>query len=246
MLTIEWPRAFGLRLRRQGIAPAFALSAAEVAGRVCGVQAQVPGAAALAIAVRRTDRVAGLAPALAAGDLIRTWSVRGTLHVLPPAVAARQLSLLAAAKTWHRGSWQRTFAPLEVMSSLAELVRDALADGPLTREELIAAITENLPHPDLVAQLQSGWSAVLKPLAWQGVLCQGPPRGQRVTFIRPDQIARNWTGLPDPDVAGPQVVRDYLSAFGPATIDSFEQWLLRGAGRGSLSWPHRDGLNWLH
>ena len=159
---------------------------------------------------------------------MRTWTVRGTLHVLPPSMAARQLSLLAAARTWHKGSWQRAFAPLPVMSALAEHVWAALDAGPLTREELVRAVDGQMEHEDLAEHLRSGWSTLLKPLAWQGILCQGPPRGRHVTFARPDRLLRNWDGLPDPDETGPGVVRDYLAVFGPATIDAFDAWLLRG------------------
>ena len=144
-------------------------------------------------------------------------------------MAARQLSLLAEAHTWHKGSWQRAFAPLSVMGALADQVWEALDAGPLTREELVTTIGRRMEHEDLAERLRSGWSALLKPLAWQGILCQGPPLGRHVTFVRPDRHLENWDGLPDPDDAGPAVVRDYLAAFGPATIDAFDAWLLRGA-----------------
>ncbi len=61
---------------------------------------------------------------------MRTWSVRGTLHLLPIRVAEQQLSLLA------KGSWQRAFAPLSVMTALTEQVEHALDGGPLTRERV--------------------------------------------------------------------------------------------------------------
>lgn len=190
----------------------------------------MPSAAELAVSARTASGTrAAVAAALAGGRLVRTWSVRGTLHVLPLPAAARQLSLLASARSWHKGSWQREFAPVPVMAALAELVGRALEGEPLTREELVAAVDGQVNHGDLAERLRSGWSALLKPLAWQGILCQGPPRGHHVTFTRPDRLLPDWPGLPDPSDAGPIVVRDYLSAFGPATIEAFDAWLLRGA-----------------
>jgi hypothetical protein len=229
MVSLTWPQILRWRLRRQYVDPPQDVDAVGVTGRLCGVQAQVPAAAELAVAVR-TARGLGkdLAGALSEGRLVRTWTVRGTLHVLPPSMAARQLSLMAAARTWHKGSWQRAFASLPVMSALAEHVWAALDTGPLTREELVAAIGRQMKHEDLAERLRSGWSALLKPLAWQGILCQGPPRGRNVTFARPDRLLENWDGLPNSDEAGPEVVRDYLAVFGPATIDAFDAWLLRG------------------
>jgi hypothetical protein len=232
-VPLTWPQALHWRLRRQLVDPPGTLDPEDVVTRLTGVQAQVPAAADLAVAVRTAGRSTGLSAPLADGRLVRTWAARGTLHVLPVAAAARQLSLLAAARTWHKGSWQREFAPLPVMEALAEHVGRALDDapGPLTREELVSAVDGQIDHDGLADRLRSGWSALLKPLAWQGVLCQGPPRGRNVTFARPGRLVPEWPGLPDPDVAGPAVVRDHLAAFGPATPESFDAWLLRGATR---------------
>jgi hypothetical protein len=231
---LTWSQALRWRLRRQCIDPSGDLDAVGVATRLCGVQAQMPSAAELGIAVRTAagtahQTAADVSAALAAGRLVRTWSVRGTLHLLPLSVASRQLSLLAAARSWHKGSWQRAFLPLGVMTALAEHVGQALEGDPLTREELVATVAEQIDDDELAEHLRSGWSSVLKPLAWQGILCQGPARGRSVTFTRPDRVLPDWPGLADPDQAGPSVVRDYLAAFGPATIEAFDAWLLRGA-----------------
>ena len=39
----------------------------------------------------------------------------------------------------------------------------------------------------------------------------------------------DWPGLPDPDDAAGRVIERYLGAYGPATPEVFDQWLLRGA-----------------
>jgi hypothetical protein len=70
---------------------------------------------------------------------------------------------------------------------------------------------------------------VLKPLAWQGLLCNGPPRDGRPTFTGPAGFLPGWSGLPEPDAAAATVIPAYLGAHGPATPDRFDQWLLRGA-----------------
>lgn len=231
-LSLSWAQALRWRLRRLFLDPPGVCDAVGIARRLCGVQAQVPAAAELALAVRSVagrGTAGGVSTALSDGRLVRTWSVRGTLHLLPTRVAAQQLSLLADARTWHRGSWQRAFAPVSVMTALAEQVENALDDGPLTREELVLAIESGMDHENIAEMLRSGWSALLKPLAWQGVLCQGPPRGRYVTFARPDRLLPDWGCLPDAEEAGPVVVRDYLAAYGPATIEAFDAWLLRGA-----------------
>jgi hypothetical protein len=74
---------------------------------------------------------------------------------------------------------------------------------------------------------------LLKPLAWQGVLCYGPSRGSRVTFTAPASVVSGWPARPgpDPDQAGPAVVAAYLGAYGPATLAGFSAWMSRGSLR---------------
>ena len=37
---------------------------------------------------------------------MRTWAIRGTLHLLEPAAAPNLLALLAATRIWERPAWQ--------------------------------------------------------------------------------------------------------------------------------------------
>lgn len=235
-LETTWPQVLAWRMRRQLLDPAGQLDAAEIVRRLCGVQAQVPAAAALAIGVRQADPVRGaVARALEAGQLMRTWSMRGTLHLLTPEDAGAYLALIGAGRSWERGSWVRTFgvAPDE-MVRLTEAVAEILDDQVLTREQLVAELAGRLDRPDLEAELRSGWGAVLKPVAWQGMLCHGPADGNRVTFARPDRLLPAWAGVPEPEEAARVVVPAYLRAYGPATIERFDAWLTRGTSKKAM------------
>lgn len=226
-MDTTWDRVLAWRMRRQFLADPAAVDPGPVARRLAGVQAQVPASADAAVAVRRATRRGDTAAALAERTLVRTWAMRGTLHLLPTDVAPAYLSLLAAARSWEKGAWQREFATAEQIERLAAAAGAALSATPLTREELVAALTD---EADLTAKLTSGWSALLKPLAWQGVLCQGPPVGSKVTFVDPSAWLPGWPpSLPDPDEAARTVVGDYLGAHGPASAAAFDAWLLRGA-----------------
>jgi len=81
----------------------------------------------------------------------------------------------------------------------------------------------------LAEHLKSGWSAVLKPLAWQGHLCNGPADGNRVTFTCPDSWIPDWPGIPEPEQAARVAIPGYLGVYGPASMEAFDQWLSRGA-----------------
>ena len=229
--SLTWPQVLAWRLRRQHLDPVDGGGAEDVVRRLCGVQAQVPSAAALAVAVRQAaPDPGGIAAGLERRRLLRTWAMRGTLHLLPAADAPAYLSLVAAARTWEKGSWQKAFLTLDGMAALTDAVEAALADGAvLSREELVAAVARHTGDDAAAEAVRSGWSAVLKPLAWQGLLCQGPAQGNRVTFTSPATWLPGWPGLPDPDEAARDVVPAYLGAFGPATPERFDQWLLRGA-----------------
>jgi hypothetical protein len=202
----------------------------DVVRRLCGVQAQVASSAELAIRVRqRSSQPGEVGRALADGRLIKTWAMRGTLHLLTPEEAGAYLSLMAAGRTWERPSWQRYFGmPIDAWDRLRPVVREALEDGPLSREELVTAIVARPGLDHLGEVLRGGWGTLLKPLAWQGDLCFGPSRGARVTFMRPEAASSLWAGVPDPDDAGPAVIAAYLAAYGPATADNFHKWLARG------------------
>ena len=187
-------------------------AATEVVRRLCGVQAQVASSAELAVRVRSKAVGAGdVGRALADGDLIKTWAMRGTLHLLTPEDAGAFLSLLAAGRPWERPAWQRYFEmDPAAMETLRGAVHEALDGRTLTREELIAAVTGRRGLEHIGDGLRSGWGTLLKPVAWQGDLCFGPQSGTRVTFMRPDQASRRWAGIPDPDIAGPIAIAAYL------------------------------------
>ena len=205
-------------------------SVVDVVRRLCGVQAQVASSAELAIRVRReASRPGEAARALADGRLIKTWAMRGTLHLLTPQDGGAFLSLMASGRSWERPSWQRYFG---VTPRQIERLRDAVAvalDGrSLTREELIGAVVAKRGLGHVGDALRSGWGTLLKPLAWQGELCFGPSEGNRVTFMRPVNASSRWSGVPDPAEAAPVAIVSYLGAHGPATFESFGLWLAGG------------------
>jgi hypothetical protein len=231
-----WPQVLAWRLRRHLLDPVTPAGALDIVRRLCGVQAQVPAAAALAVGLRQAEPVPDAVDrALRDGQLLRTWAVRGTLHLLTPDEAGAYLSLLAAGRGWEKGSWVRTFGVTpDEMVTLVEAVTDVLDGQVLTREQLVSALGDRLGRADFAAQLRSGWGTVLKPVAWQGALCHGPADGNRVTFARPDQLLPGWKGLPEPDDAARVVIPAYLGAHGPATVERFDAWLIRGTSRQAL------------
>ncbi|WP_280369568.1 DNA glycosylase AlkZ-like family protein [Nocardia wallacei] len=230
-MRVTWDQVFAWRLRRQFVRPRAAADVVAVAERLGGIQAQVTSAAETAAALRLPSaEPGGVAAALESGALIKTWAVRGTLHAITPGFARAVLPLLASARIWEKPSWQKNFgaSPAQV-AALAEAVGTVLDDAVLTRAELVTALLADSRFHALGEQLGSGWGAVLKPLAWQGVLCHGPARGANITFTSPARAAREWGPLLAPDAAAARVITTYLGAYGPATQEAFNAWLMRGA-----------------
>ena len=143
VVKISWEQALAWRMQRHLLDPIRTPSVAGVVGRLCGVQAQVASSAELAVRVRReASRPGDVGRALSEGRLIKTWAMRGTLHLLTPEDGGAFLSLMASGRSWERPSWQRYFG---VSPSQIELLRDAARealDGTvLTRDELVTAVT---------------------------------------------------------------------------------------------------------
>jgi Winged helix DNA-binding domain len=232
-LQTTWPKVLAWRMRRHLLDPLGEVDDVDVVRQLCGVQAQVPATAALAVRVRQqSSPPGGVDRALEERRLMRTWAMRGTLHLLAPSEAGAYLSLVGAARSWERGSWQKAFgvAPDE-MVALVEAVGQVLDGRALSRDELVVAVGELLGRSDLEAELRSGWGAVLKPVAWQGALCHATSDGNRVSFARPDQWLPDWAGVPDPVEAAKVVIPAYLRAYGPATPERFDAWLTRGTSK---------------
>lgn len=229
-VKVSWRQALAWRMQRHFLDPIGRPSVTEVVRRLCGVQAQVASSADLAIRLRReSSRPGEVTRALADGRLIKTWAMRGTLHLLTPEDGGAFLSLIASGRSWERPSWQKWFGvDSKQIEALRETVREALDGKVLTREELVAAITGRRGMGHLGDALRSGWGTLFKPLTWQGDMCFGPSRGARVTFMRPEQASSRWTGLPDPEEAAPVAIAAYLGAYGPATFEAFGMWLAGG------------------
>jgi hypothetical protein len=229
-LKLSWAQALTWRMRRQLLEPIGDLPLTEVVARLCGVQAQVASSAELAIRLRQQSSKAGdVGRAIEDGRLIKTWAMRGTLHLLTPEDAGSYLSLMASGRTWELPTWQRYFGLTPKHWELFRpAVREALDGNVLTREQLAAAVvaTPGLEH--VGKELASGWGTLLKPLAWQGDLVFGPSQGNRVTFVSPSAASSRWGGVPSPDEAAPRAILSYLGAYGPATPRRFGSWISRG------------------
>src|ERR1035438_1635637 len=234
MLKLTWSRAAAWRTRRHHLverAPASSMLA--VARRLCGLHTQLMSSAELTLwaRVEDLDRRAVQRALWEDRTLVKTWAMRGTLHLLP----ADELPLWHAALGTSRrylkpALWQKYFGiTMEELDRLTEAVAGALDARGITREELVQEVARFTGSAAFGAKLaESSWGTILKPAAFTGRLCFGPSTGQRVRFTRPDTwlaAAGDNPGPPvDPQVAPAAVARRYLAAYGPATYRDFGRW----------------------
>jgi hypothetical protein len=198
----------------------------DVVADIAGLHAQVMSSAELTLAAR----VDGVAPndvrhALwEERSLVKTWAMRGTLHLLPAAELPRWQAALSTRRGWEAGAWQRGFGvTLEELGRLNGAVAQALDGRLLTREELAAEVGRLTGSEELGDKLRESWGALLKPAAALGLLCFAPNQGQQIRFTRPDTWLGGWTDH-DPDQAMAEVTRRFLAASGPVTREDFARW----------------------
>jgi hypothetical protein len=225
---LRWPSVLAWRLRRQHLSRRVPRERAQgVVADICGLHAQLAASAELSLwaRVENLERDA-VDRALRNRTLVKTWAMRGTLHLLP----ADELALWVGAQRalpprWEKPSWRRAFGVTEEeVQGILAAVPKALAGEPLTREQLADAVARELGAEHLTGKLREGFGALLKPSAFRGELCFADPDGRAVRFTRPDRWVEGYAPA-DPEAAADAVTRRYLAAYGPASREQYARWL---------------------
>lgn len=200
-----------------------------VASRLCGLHAQLMSSAELSLWARVEDLKLGTVRRALWEDrtLVKTWAMRGTLHLL----LAEELPLWHGALATSRRylsptRWQKHFGlTLEELDRLTAAIGRALEGRVMTREELARAVGRITGSWKFAAKLAEGsWGTILKPAAFRGHLCFGPSQGQLVCFTHPGSWLRNEIAALDPAAATTRVARRFLAAYGPATYHDLARW----------------------
>ena len=202
--------------------PEPALSPSALVERLCGVQAQAIDAAALAVRARTAGATqADVAHArVRERTLVRTWAMRGTLHLVAAPDVGWLLPLLAPVCV---PAASRRLAQLGVDrdagGKAVRLIGELLADeGPLTRAQIARALARRGIRTD-------GQRAyhLVRLAGLEGIACMGCDRDGEPTFV----LVRDWiaseTALPREDALA-ELARRYLAAYGPAEPGDMARW----------------------
>jgi hypothetical protein len=225
-LQVSWEQVLGFRLGRQFLSRRVpADDVFEVARRLCGVRAQLPSTAELTLWARVDGLQRGQVKRALEQDrtFVKTW-IRNRLHVVPSDDLALYVAALHPRPEGPGDAWLRMRGVTrEQYDAIVANVPRALDGRPRTREWLADRLAE-LAGPEVREAVLFSWGGVLKQSARFGDLCFGPPRGQTITFVRPDRWLRRSLDA-DPDEAGRVLVRRFFAAYGPASVVDFGHWI---------------------
>ncbi|HEY1486500.1 MAG TPA: crosslink repair DNA glycosylase YcaQ family protein, partial [Micromonosporaceae bacterium] len=189
---------------------------ATVVGTVCGIHAQVASAAQISIGLRVTVK-----PAM--DQLVKTYGPRGTVHLFP----ATELPMWNAALASAGERVPPKLLTAAQTAAIAAVVAER--DQPLTVDDLhdeVIARTGAWAGDEVVPAFGGAWPrwrVAIGVAANRGLICFGPNRGRRTTYVALPPAAA-------PPDALAEVARRYLWAYGPATPQQFAQWFGAPAG----------------
>jgi hypothetical protein len=196
---------------------------AAVAGAMCALQAQAFDAA------RHQVRVRSIGPTAAAVDrafehersVVRTWLMRGTLHLCAASDVRWLLDVFGPAVNQFGASQRSNLGLADATCARGvAAIRKALAHGPMARRQ----IRERLVSAGLLEEpVGQKLLHLLYHAAALGVVCSGPRMGRDDSFVLLDDWVPKSRG-PRGDAALAELARRYFAAYGPAGAADFAAW----------------------
>ncbi len=254
--TVSLKQVLAFRLARS-LRPALSVPASSVvdaAAYLCGVQSQLPQAAEWALQTRKPDATRDdLQTALyETQHLVKSWLMRGTVHLVPSAELDRYLAAIGPSAETETLRWLTSLGfTSSAVQQLADLIAQTVQAQPLTRKALADAVQA---HGARLRELvEHGWGGVVKLAALQGHVCFGPPMGQEITFVSRAAWLGASSSHPARNEALAWLLRRYLTCYGPATPLDFSHWSGISAALSRLAFAEAellpvalpDGQAWL-
>lgn len=186
-----------------------AMQAQDAASGLWSLGARLPGRTLLDIEA-----------ALERREAIRTWPMRGTVHLVPPADAHWMLDVMGVRALAGAAARRAVIGLDEATADRAvEVLAEALAGGKrMTRAECLAAL--NAGGVPVTGQL--GYH-LLWYASQRGVTCIAPHIGKEQTFVLLDEWVPT-SNRPDRDEALGLIAQRYFQSHGPTTAKDFAGW----------------------
>ncbi|WP_117210748.1 winged helix DNA-binding domain-containing protein [Allorhizocola rhizosphaerae] len=214
-----------LRLRSQRLSPPEGKTPADVVRWFGAIQSQDLPASLWAVGQRMAKTVteADVERAIADKTLIRSWPMRGTIHLMP-AEDARWMVRLLAPRIDAKAARNYRVAGLspETIKRAGDVMAETLAGRQCTRAEVYEALNaEGIPTDGHNGQ-QRGMH-LLVHWARHGLICVTPRRGKQQTFALMDEWMPGGVDLSGEEALA-EMARRYFRSHGPATIKDFAGW----------------------
>lgn len=212
------------RMISLGLTEPHTSTPAEVATALGCIQAQALGGALASVALRTEDRsLAGVRAAFDSGEIVRTWTQRGTIHFAPARDVGWILSL-TAERIMKSESKRRDFFGVDeqMIESAATIAETTIRErGPLTRTEILEAFAPVSEGSEEYGRQRY----LLTTLSMRGIIIQGPlvPGKDEQLYV----LSSDWIASPvslDPEAALVEWLRRYVTSHGPVTIDDAARW----------------------
>lgn len=221
------------RAAAQGLGGDRESTVAGAVWKVVGLQAQDVRAARLSVRVRTAGlQVSDVDNAVTNHEVVRTWAMRGTLHMLAKEDVGWIVGLLGPYFARRLAGRRRQ---LGLDESTCERGLTALEsvlgkESPLTRAELVARIAGHGLTLDPKSQAPAH---LLAYAAMNGLIQRGPEAAKdeptyELTTDKQQPLAQ--------EEAGARLANRYLAGYGPATAEDFAAWsgLPLGAARSGI------------
>jgi hypothetical protein len=215
-IQIARARQYSLLLSERG-----ARSCAEIAEWFGALQSQDLASGKWSLGVRMADATeADVDRALEGAEVLRTWPMRGTIHITAPQDARWLLELtgsraLASSRTRRR---QLGLDPA-TEEKAADLLMEGLRGGRrLTRADALRLLDD----AGIATSGQRGYH-LLGYAAQSGRTCFGPQAGKQQTFVRLDEWAPQQRQL-DRDGSLCELAHRFVRSHGPVPVRDFAGW----------------------
>ncbi|HEX8922520.1 MAG TPA: winged helix DNA-binding domain-containing protein, partial [Pyrinomonadaceae bacterium] len=209
------------RLSNQQISGTLFKKPSEIVGWLGAVQAQDYLGSLWALGLRTQHAVEEeVEQAIAAGTIVRSWPLRGTLHYVA-AADIRWMLKLGAPRTIARAASRYRELELDeaTFAKSNRVLARALQGGKqLTRLELAAALNRAGIPTDGQRLIH-----LLNRSALDGLTCYAARRGKQFTFALLEEWVAEARTL-ERDEALAELARRYFTSRGPATLQDFVWW----------------------
>jgi len=208
------------RLHSQQIANTSLQTPRQVVAWLGAIQGQDYSGAKWSVGLRLpASTYAEIEAAIERREIVRTWAMRGTLHLVAAEDVHWLLKLVAPAiAPYHERAAQEMDLEAKTLARAFDLMLGAMVDGQaVERRALLALLAEHG-----IPSVRERGRHYLHRASSEGLIAQGVMRGNNPTFFALDTVPNGKVYTRAEALA--ELARRYFTSRGPATVQDFAGW----------------------